>query len=85
MKQSLGRASRPSWPAQLNRLGLGNLALMLLRAGQPVAPMLAQFLYIADPFISITKKQHSLANLGTQLEDGQLFSAMIRNLNEELK
>ena len=56
MEQALAEASHPSWPAQLNRFGLGNLAALLLEAGRPLAPMLAQLLYIADPLLALNNK-----------------------------
>ena len=85
MKQHPPKTSHASWTAQVKRLGLGNLASLLLQAGRPLAPMLAQLLYIADPFVAINENKNSLENLGAQLEDSQVFTNLIHELSEELK
>ncbi len=79
------QANPPNWPAQLKRLGIANLAATVLEAGRPLAPILAQLLYIADPIFSSRDGRKPLSALGARLEDNEEISAMIRDLHSEAK
>jgi hypothetical protein len=79
------QADRPNWPTQLKRLGIANLAAALLEAGRPLAPILAQLLYIADPIFPSGDGRKTLSALGARLEENEEISAMIQDLHSEAK
>ncbi len=74
-----------NWSDQLKRLGIANLAGSLLHASRPLAPILAQLLYIADPLFPASKESNSLSNLGAKLEDREQVDTLIQELQSEAK
>lgn len=82
---NLMESNLSNWSDQLKRIGIANLAASLLQASRPLAPILAQLLYIADPLFPATKGSNSLSNLGASLEDSEQVNTLIQKLQSEAK
>ena len=69
------------WAAYLHNLGLSGLAESFAHAGRPLAPLLAQLLYIAEPFFPVSpggKRVRELAGRLEQEDTDVLLSDLFR-------
>jgi hypothetical protein len=73
----------PSWfISWMQRAGLNHFAATMLDGFAPVAIVLAQLAYLADPFIG--NQQRSLTELGNVLEDPLTRAALISELDKDV-
>jgi len=56
------------WSSLLKDFGFADLASSLSEAGKPIAPVFAQLLYLADPFVDDPSVKARIDDLATSLE-----------------
>lgn len=85
MEQSYSQAARiecdrtfwPGWSAALRRLGLDSVAAALLEAAGPLKLLLAQFVYVGQPFLQ-TGQVQAFARLLEDHREAQAFASFLR-------
>lgn len=70
------------WSDGLQRWGILELAAGLLEASAPLHLILAQLVYIGQPFLPMGGVQSNLKALGAMLEDGTETQAFVSYLRE---
>lgn len=71
------------WSNNLKNRGLGHVAALLLEAFNPLNIIVAQLLYIGQPFMRGILPQGNLFRLAGMLEDSQKTSQFVELLREE--
>lgn len=82
-KESREEAGLPHWASHLKSLGLGSLAALFVQASRPLAPVLAQLLYIAAPLLPAGKEANSIEGIGSLMEDDQALKKLAGQLQGE--
>ncbi|MBN1122584.1 MAG: hypothetical protein JXJ17_16020 [Anaerolineae bacterium] len=68
-KQSSGSRPNTGWEERLNQSGLGGLALSIIHAMRPVAPIAANLLWIVQPAFAVFGRAEEIEALANRLSD----------------